>query len=348
MEYQLEAVYYSQQVPWHYAPLTFLSLVFDKIYFPGVYLPENGYDEKELIKEIDRIRSIKPSKVDDIRMINCMILTLELKHISDFCVFTGEKNQPFGKLEDGANELTWALEELIYGPPPPNFHPIIETGFTKGLPGGEEAIHAPGWITYPANALIYSAKNNIPLVNDVPSLPVPALGNQSPENNGKLLSIILAIESVKLILPKIPVLTPVQISEFRSETSKHVKSFRLAMLSLSKELNSMLSSDMEMKDIQAKAKFLAETTVYPQLEELKDFIESPKRPWTSRAIDFIKATPQLVSSFFTLPTNIAVANVLAKFVDVLSDIRNESIDKNQVMKRSNMYYLLKIQDMFKK
>ena len=82
------------------------------------------------------------------------------------------------------------------------------------------------------------------------------------------------------------------------------------MLSLSKELNSMLTSDMKMEDVVQSARFLAETDIFPKLEELKSFINNPLRPWYRRAVDVVKSTPELVSSFFTLPTNIAVAKAL--------------------------------------
>jgi hypothetical protein len=52
---KLEAVYYSAPVPRDLATLTVLGAVFDKVYFPGVYLPTGGFDQGELDKEIERI-----------------------------------------------------------------------------------------------------------------------------------------------------------------------------------------------------------------------------------------------------------------------------------------------------
>jgi hypothetical protein len=53
----LDAIYYSAPMPRDLASLTILGAVFDKVYFPGVYLPKDGYDQAALDKEIERIRN---------------------------------------------------------------------------------------------------------------------------------------------------------------------------------------------------------------------------------------------------------------------------------------------------
>jgi hypothetical protein len=44
-----------------------------------------------------------------------------------------------------------------------------------------------------------------------------------PKDNAKLLAAILAIESVKVALPRLKPLTPRELREFRAETAEHVK-----------------------------------------------------------------------------------------------------------------------------
>jgi hypothetical protein len=64
---RLECVYYSAPVPVDAACLTTLCLVFDKIYFPNVYLPKGDYDRELLQREIERLESVAPdSKVTGI------------------------------------------------------------------------------------------------------------------------------------------------------------------------------------------------------------------------------------------------------------------------------------------
>jgi hypothetical protein len=41
---KLEAVYLSAPIPRNLAVLTAMGAIFDKVYFPGVYLPKEGFD----------------------------------------------------------------------------------------------------------------------------------------------------------------------------------------------------------------------------------------------------------------------------------------------------------------
>lgn len=338
-----EAVYYSQPVPSSLETLTVLSFIFDKIYFPGVYMPKSGIDEVEARKEIERIRSLGVRDIEDAQLINCMVFALHNKYLKDFCVFTGEFGW-CGILEEGTKELTMLLEELIFGPPPPGFTPTPPMGFAKGLPGEKEAgVNGPSWISYPANALIYSVKNELLLLNDNPMLPVPALGNVSPENNAKMLSVILAIESVKMVLPKLKALTPQEIMEFREQTREYVRPFRLAMLRLSKDLNSAIRSDMDLGEVQKAANFLVETTVYPELEELRKIIHDSGKPWYRRAVDLAKSAPELASNFISMPKHLAIAHLLAKIASALVDLQDDRLRKESKMLRSGLYYLLKVE-----
>jgi hypothetical protein len=340
-EDSFDAVYYSHPVP-SFDSLTFMSLVFDKIYFPGVYIPNSGVDEKETIKEIERIKNIGFSKIDDISFYNSMIFAIHNKYMEDICVFTGEFGC-MGILEEGANELTQELEELLYGPPPPNFTPTPVMGFAKGLPGDEKAsVNGPSWISYPANALIFATRNGLPLINDNPMMPIPSLGGLDAKSNAKILSTILAVESVKLVLPELKVMMPKDIAEFREETKDYIKPFRLSMLKLSKELNAAINSDMSIEEIQKEAKFIVDTTVYPELEELKLTLRDNTKPWFRKAIDLAKVAPELITNFSTLPPELAIARLLSKIGYALIDVGLDAESKHREITRTGLAYLLKI------
>ena len=71
---EVEAVYYPQQVPRSTETLTFLGFVFDKIYFPSVYMPPaERLDEAGLRAEIERLKALSRKNIDDVQLINCMI-----------------------------------------------------------------------------------------------------------------------------------------------------------------------------------------------------------------------------------------------------------------------------------
>src|SRR5206468_507580 len=60
----LEAVYYSHAVPRNPEVLTNLGLIFDRVYFPGVYMPPPGFDRKALENEIQRIIAYLQGRLD--------------------------------------------------------------------------------------------------------------------------------------------------------------------------------------------------------------------------------------------------------------------------------------------
>lgn len=345
MDTTFDAVFYREPVPGSLRTLTLLGLLFDRVIFPGVYIPLEGVDIAETEKEIERIRELGVRSVEDLQLINCMTYAANAKYLRDFCVFTGGFGAP-GHLQDGAKELAHELEELVFGPPPENFIPTITLGFAKGLPGDEKAgVNGPGWIIYPANALIYAAKSGAVLLNDDPSFPVPGVESVDLKAHAKALATVLALESVRLVLPMLKPLSFAQIAEFREATAESVKPFRRAMLRLSKDLNSLLMSDAPLVEVHRQARFLVETTVLPDLEELRQQLTRPSRPWYRWAIDLAKTAPQLVGNFVTLPPSLAAAKSLARVAEILADVRDVQLEREGAVKRGAFHYLLKVEQM---
>jgi len=77
----LDAVYYSQQVPASAEALTLLAFIFDRIYFPGVYMPDVELDEQGVRKEIQRIAGRGIRSLEDYQMLECMDFALEFDHL---------------------------------------------------------------------------------------------------------------------------------------------------------------------------------------------------------------------------------------------------------------------------
>lgn len=343
MAERFEAVYYSSPFPTSLESLTMLSLLFDKVHFPGVYIGVDDLDAEAAQQELNRIKSLGLRSMDDVILLNGMQLALDVHHLKDFCVFTGKHGYP-GRLEAGADRLAHELEELIYGPPPPGFFPTITMGIAKGLPGGAEAgINMPSWITYPANAIVYSTKNDLIIVNDNPRLPFPSLGDVPYKNNAKALATLLALEGLRLVLPKLPSLPPVEIAELRHETKDIVRPFRTSMLKLSKELNSAITSEATLEEVQKIAKFICETTVLPQLEDLKAYLAEPSKTRWQRGVDLIKSVPELVTNFITVDPLTASGKALLKIAEVLVGVQKEADEKSENLRRGGLHYLLKVE-----
>ena len=336
-----EAVYYSQPVPRTSEALTLLGLVFDRVYFPAVYMPPTGFDEKWVANEIQRILDLRLFDPNTVQMLRCMSFAKHCKHLGDFCVFTGKPGM-MDSLEKGTHDVVNQLEEMVFGPRPEGEIPVATGPWVKGLggPNFEFQVSAPDTVTYPANALLFAENRGLPLINDLPGLPVPGICGD-PKGNAKLLATILAIESVSLVLPNLNPLTPEALRDFRQELAQHVRPFRLAMLKLAKELNLAIQSGAPAIEVQRQARFLVEADVYPRLIELDGVIKKPGKPWYRRAVELVKDAPELAASFASLPAGIA--KVLIKTVEVLANKRDDQLEKDRLMK-SGLYYLLKIKD----
>ncbi len=91
----LEAIYYSAQIPRNLAILNVLGAVFDRVYFPGVYLPKSGFDRIELDKEIRRLTDLGPQYQDfETRLlIGALNLTRYAGVLEGFCEFTAKRPQ---------------------------------------------------------------------------------------------------------------------------------------------------------------------------------------------------------------------------------------------------------------
>lgn len=337
-----EAVYYSYAVPRTAEALTMLGLVFDRIYFPGVYMPPQGFDEEAVRREIQRI-SPRLRDANELQLLACMAYSLEQKHLTDLCVFTG-RNGGGTIIPNEAHDIVDRLEDMIFGPRPAGHTPIRSGPWVKGFPGDDPLtyqVSAPDTITYPANALVFAAKNGLPLINDQESLPVPGLATDA-KSNAKLLATVLAIESVRLVLPTVRTLEPAALKEFREEIAPDVKQFRLAMLRLAKELNAAISAAMPITAVQKEARFLAETKIYPELANLESILQNPKKHWYRRAADFAKSAPELVSNFLTMPLSTALAKLLVEVVGLLRDYRDEQLAGQEQIAASGLNYLLKL------
>ena len=150
---RFEAVYYSYAVPRSAEALTILGLVFDRIYFPGVCMPSEGFDETAVRAEIQRIASLGLRDPETQQLLGCMAHSLYQKYLTDFCVFSGSSGIP-----DEVHEVVDRLEELLFGPRPEGEIAVRTGPWIKGFPGDSPStcLSAPDTITYPANALVFA------------------------------------------------------------------------------------------------------------------------------------------------------------------------------------------------
>ena len=347
---RLEAVYYSAPLPRSLEAVSLMGLVFDRVYFPHVYLPDDGFTVDEAneraAKLTEYLRGRTQYTYDDqstATMIRALRFLTWKEWTKDFLVYTNIDGNIFEKPGDGGKELVKQIYDLTFGPPRDDFEPTFESGHTFGIGEGDAYIAYPGDFYYPAMALLFAAERGLPIINDVPMLAVPGLSG-SVKDDAKALASILAVECVQFLLPLIPPIDIYDLLDFRDEMKPHVEPFRLALLRLARQLNMLIEQGASAADIQQKARFVVETDINPLLIELKNFAESPDRPWYQKALNWARPASQLAASYFTLPQGAPIADTLTQYGGLFAAALERARDKESAIKRSPMYYLLRISE----
>jgi len=339
---KLEAVYLSAPIPRNRAVLTAMGAIFDKIYFPGVYLPKDGFDLGELDKEIARLKALPTAQGCDTRLlIGILNLTKHAKTLAGFCEFTGDPDDVFCTKSAPPQQLVQAIHGAIHGPPRKGATLMFESGSTKGLPRGDETVNYPESHHYLARAIIHSGKTGIPLLNDIPGLTLPGMLNVAPHDDAKLLAGILAVECTRIALPPTPLLQPEDIVEFREANASLLRGFRRSMLRYAADLNSKIKN-ITLEEFETKTKFFIDTQIIPAMDELNATMNDPARPWHKRAIDALKIIPQVGGAFLAGGPSAALTKAITAtaaqfFVEVAA-----KGDKEEALKRSGLTYLLRL------
>jgi hypothetical protein len=339
----LEAVYYAAPIPRDLATLTVLGAVFDKVHFPGVHLPKDGFDEAALDREIARIEALPNARTDydTALLIDLLKLAKHARTLEGFCVFSNTDEDPFKASNSIPAKMVADISDAIHGPPPNDVIPIFSTNHHKELPGGHEHVTYPGNYHYLAGAILESARLGVPLLNDQPWLPIPGIDHRTPHDKAKVLSAILAIECTKLILPPTPVLRPAEIMEFRAANAELLHEFRKSMLRYAADLNAKISG-LSSEDFEHKTRFFIETEIVPTMDDLRLTMNDPAQPWHRRAIGGLKVIPSIAGAYFTGGASAALMKALTSYASQFFVEVGAHGDRKGSLKRCGLYYLLQL------
>lgn len=86
---RLEVVYYAGPTPRQLSTLTTLGLLFDRVHFPNVKLPFNGFDPEWVMREINRIDQQGQKDFQTWELLQLLRCTLH-PELAEFCLFTGK------------------------------------------------------------------------------------------------------------------------------------------------------------------------------------------------------------------------------------------------------------------
>jgi hypothetical protein len=340
---QLEAVYYPHAVPQSRASLTVLALVYDRVHFPGVRLPETGFSERDLASTMKHIAEQEEPIVQvepGWRYLNQYLQLLpEREHLAEFCVFP----------DSSQDSLRFSLESSeFYG----GFRIALErqTGIklpvVPGMVGFElpngAMIEMAGWGTYSANAMLYSVENDLPLVSVDGSIPFLGSGGIPEESRARIIATSLALQSVGMILPRLRSLTLAEISAFRRDSRDVIRPFRDSMLQMATDVEGLIRDRQDPDEIRRAARYIAETKVIPQLNELKRFADQPGKPWSRRLADIAKETPTFAAAVMVLPSPVAAWLLAARLVGEAADVLADKMNRDKHVDSHGAGYLLQI------
>jgi len=321
--------------------LTVLGAVFDKVYFPGVYLPEDGYDVAELDKEIARLANLPgPCRSSTQELIGVLTLTKQAKLLRGFCEFT-RPNSKMDEAPEPPQELVRKIYDAIY-PPRPGFTPMFDSPYYKGIPGSEVSVVYPGAFHYLAGAIIHSKQSGIPLLNDVPGLNIPGVADTVPVNDAKLLMAKLAIECTRLALPALPLLHVEDLMEFRDANKKLLRAFRRSMLSYAGDLNGKIK-DLSPEEFEKETRFFIDTQIVPTLDALNEAMNAPARSWYTRGVQGIRFISAVGGAYMLRGEAAAFTTAIsAAASEVFAELQAAG-DKREAEKRMGLTYLLRLQ-----
>ena len=287
----LEAIYVSGPVPSNAHLLTILGVVFDKVHFPGVYLPRGGYDAHELDKEINRLKKLSFEDYETVLLIETLKNLRVLPELETFCQFESDPSAAIHPMFDPGGAVG-KLFDAIHGPQKEGFVPSFGATNYKGIPGSEDSVIYPGIYHYVGGAMMKSSATGIPIVNDDRTLARLMTQDVSPN----ALSTLFALEFARVVLPNIAGMTPGALVDFREQNREHLKAFRRGMVRYAAKLDGMIKEG-ETDHIAERTRFLVETEIRPALDELRADIQKSNRPWGVRAFDAVALSASIAAGF---------------------------------------------------
>lgn len=342
-----EVVCYAHPTPKGLASLTLMGLLFDRVHFPGVYIPRD-LDLDVVGRELKRLEALPDAPdLDGLHMRACMRMALIRSHIDDFCIFTGDPKDVFGTVDEQTPALYEKLRLTIFGPDPPGFTPFYIPGHHKGFPGHHDGLGIPSALVYAANALIYAARNDLPIINEEPWLPVVEHGTSSDAQLEKALTAVAALEALRLVMPAVPIMRPESLREFRAVNADALKRFRFSMTRCSRELIAALRDGADENYVTDLAAKIADQDIRPTLEDLRTEYSRQGTSWYEDLANCGSAVASVASAYYAPTASAAAVVALLAISPLLVGMQKEK-DRKAELRNKPLFYLLSIEKALKK
>lgn len=159
----------------------------------------------------------------------------------------------------------------------------------------------------------------------------------------------LALKSIELVMPSRRNIKPEEIIELREKLKDTLLPFRMTMLRLVKELRSYLNEpDIQLSDVYKEAEFLVDSTVLPNLFEVKRKIEKHDDQLIRKIFGSILKVLGLSGKFAALPSPSSAIDWAKGMGEEVISVGETVFDMHQEHIQSGLIYLTKIEDYFSK
>ncbi len=129
--------------------------------------------------------------------------------------------------------------------------------------------------------------------------------------------------------------------EFREANAGLLRGFRKSMFRYAADLNGKISG-LSIEDFEHKTRFFIETEIVPAMDDLRNTLNDPARPWHKRAVEAVKVIPSIAGAYFTGGTSAVLIKVLTAYAAQFFVEIAAHGDKQEALKRSGLYYLLQL------
>ena len=339
----MEIIYYPYPVPLNKYTISVLGILFDRVYLPGVYLPSSHIDIRDLETEDKRLTEIQKKHPETYGQIMIALVRF-LKEYQDLKdIFVGTVKQNGGELlEKESMDFAKHLEQAIYGIPPEGFTPLISQGVYFGVGGGE--INSPDWITYPANAYVYSLKTKLPLFTD--NLDFPSPERVDHRSDVEALASYLAVSSLTINLPRIRPLNSTEIMEVRTKMKDDVASFKSAMVEYVDRFRQLIGDNYSLAKLQKEANYISQSIIQPKINELVRRLETPSEIFKTEMFDYGLDVAALLARLKINPSPDSLVTIAGEAIEKGKGHIKDGIDRylasKKTIKNSGLSLLLKL------
>lgn len=161
------------------------------------------------------------------------------------------------------------------------------------------------------------------------------------------LASLLAMRSVKLVLPAMKKAEPEIILEARDRLKDQLPLFWASMLKLSAKLKTEINQDMKINDIFFETQEIVDTTVLPALLELKEKIDKDKKSWFYKILNPVFSGVKMFMGDPQLTTENLVITGLTTGMNITSNFLEQEYEIQKMKREAGLTFLLRLDELIK-